>query len=186
MVAKPLFDHPLRAVGPTAQRVPPMLRALPSVGGQSTRLRGPLPFRPQRSRDIPVDALVLVGVGLLALALATRRGTRRGARGVRDRALTELVAAIARRDDALDSAIHNVRTPLTVAAAQAQLLRRRALDSEVVEAARVLTGLENIDAAAKRASARVDTLVEAARLDLEPDFGGLFPDPPRRRLRKRS
>ena len=188
MVAKPQLNQPIRLVAPTAQRLPTALRVLPSAVGRPTRARAPIPFphtRAPRPRAAPSGGLVLACIGLLAVALATRRNTRRGARGVRDRALTELVAAIARRDEALDTAVHNVRTPLTVAAAQAQLLRRRALDTEVVEAARVVTGLENIDAAAKRAAARVDTLLEAARLDLEPDFGNLFPDPPRRRLFKR-
>lgn len=120
---------------------------------------------PDDDRSPLQTALVLVaGAGMLATRLVIRqRQNRREREALRNQVLTDLIAAVQRRDDVLSRASHDLKTPLTTVKGQAQLLQRflRAIDGPDVE--RVRASLAEIDAAATVAAARIDRLTEEMR-----------------------
>ena len=178
MAINPLRRSPPEPAWHSATAGRGLLRVLPPVDA-IPHADALLSLRPGRPRPAATgDATLLVaGLGTLATLLVARRGRRRlrrEAAAVRERALTELRAAVERRDAALDAAAHELRTPLTAVLGQAQLLHRRAQRLGTPEAARLVASAAGIASAGTRVAGLVDALVKAARLDLEPDFEWLF------------
>jgi signal transduction histidine kinase len=135
----------LRVLPPAPPRAPGTLPG-PSVGGLGRQTAG--------------AALLVAGASLVARAALQRRRNRRAAEASRNRAFAELLSAVRQRDEALSSAAHDLRTPLTTLKGQAQLLQRflRAVDGP--DAERLRAGLAAIDAAATTAAARIDRLAD--------------------------
>jgi signal transduction histidine kinase len=82
----------------------------------------------------------------------------------RARLYVEAEAAVAARDELLSVVSHDLKNPLATVKGFAQLLRRRVARMGTPEAARLLDGLDKIDAAARRMSAQIADLLDAVRL----------------------
>ena len=74
------------------------------------------------------------------------------------------IGALARVDDFVTAASHDLKNPLTTIKSRAQLLRRRVARLNVPDVAGLDEGLASIDTAATRLSAQVDELLDVARL----------------------
>jgi signal transduction histidine kinase len=88
--------------------------------------------------------------------------------------VTELVGARRRieelsrqKDDFLSAAAHDLKTPLTTIKGVSQLLRRRAARADSVDIARLIEGLEQIDATATRMNRFVGELLDVTRTTMD-------------------
>lgn len=79
-------------------------------------------------------------------------------------ALTDYVQQL--REEFLAMTVHDVRQPLTVISAEAQILARLLKQAAVPNVERLLTGAESINAAAKRMMVMLDTLTDMSRIAL--------------------
>jgi signal transduction histidine kinase len=84
----------------------------------------------------------------------------------RDRALARVEHAMQTRDDFLATASHDLRAPLTVIRAQAQLLARRAARGGGRDAAATLAALNKIDLATRKMTRLVDQMLDVAQLQV--------------------
>jgi len=140
----------------------PALRVLPPVPPRAPGTF-PNPAVGALGRQTAGAALLAAGACLVARAALRRRRDRQAVEASRDRAVAELLSAVRQRDEALSSAAHDLRTPLTTLKGQAQLLQRflRAVDGP--DAERLRAGLAAIDAAATTAAARIDRLADQGK-----------------------
>jgi signal transduction histidine kinase len=84
----------------------------------------------------------------------------------RERALADLQELLQTRDELLSTTAHDLKNPLASIKAQAQLLERRATRAEGLDSARVVEGLQGIDASTTRMARLVNELLDTARLQL--------------------
>lgn len=88
-----------------------------------------------------------------------------------ERTAAQLDEALKLRDAMLTSVSHDLRAPLTVVKAQAQLARRRLAGLESPAGERLMVGIGHIEAAATRMTRWIDELLDLARAR-----GGAAPD----------
>jgi PAS domain S-box-containing protein/excisionase family DNA binding protein len=112
-------------------------------------------FSPTVRRFSPDDSALL---SALAAAAAVALNNARHYR--------EAQNAIQMRDEFLSAASHDLKTPLTVLKATAQLLRRKVARSAMPGAERLASGLATIDGTATKMARQLDELVDVTRVQL--------------------
>lgn len=156
------MGRPVRTTStPRSDPVRPILRLLPHPTEGRFRL-GDLSMPTIDGRSSHRGVLVAVaGLGMVAARVALRRRRARHEREAsQHRVVADLRSEVRQRDDALASATHDLRTPLTALKGHAQLLQRVARPSGDADGERLRAGLAAIDAAATAVAARIDRLAE--------------------------
>lgn len=143
----------------------PLLRLLPKpVPGLGSERRWPH----YAITTTPYSAVLFSASAVLVLGVAWHRlRSRRTGANSQTPTVAELLSVVRQRDDALVSAAHDLRTPLTALKGQAQLLQRFVRPDDD-EGARLRAGLAAIDAAASAAAVRIDRLVDESERRLPP------------------
>ncbi len=124
------------------------------------------------SQERSLGALTILAVGFsrsfgasdLALAEALARRTALAIEN--SRLYEETRNALRIRDDFLTSATHDLKTPLTVIRASAQLLQRRASKAEEMDPRKIVSSAAQITAATGKMLALVDQLLDAAQVQM--------------------